>query len=816
MRRIFSRAAGVLLLAALSLSALLPGCAKNTSIGSRTPAPGNTANAVKTNVAMGRYLETSLELPQDDLNPIIAVNADGTLTLYNTVNGKTVCYSSADGSVWKEADVGALGGLSSEEKSPSEIVGASREGGALYVLYRDAEEKPHIVKSENGGALTEIAVEDWAAPAASAQPEGGAKKTPDAAARQKGDAKKTPDASAKQDGAQQTPAATAQPEEDKQFDMGVLLSYPQLISALSGGDVLVGYYNQVIRYDAAGKKLQTYEGTGSIFTVFGNTLFLLSKDQNSIESVDIGTGNIIRSVPVPTGTAQSGFTSYSSEGSILAVDNEGALYLADSKGVHRLAPGGSLWETVVDGELTSMCIPSLHVSDLRLDQKGGYYVTLIDDKGAHLMHYVYSADTPSVPGVELSIYALSNNDTVRQAIGEYQREHPDVKVTFRYGLTEDMGLTQADVVRILNAELLAGKGPDILLLDGLPVESYIQKGVLMDLSAALRPQLDQKTLLQNIVDCYTRDGKIYALPVRIAFPLMLGKQEAVESATTLHGLVEAVVAQSGSRSYLAANTPKGRVAEFFLTSAPAFQKADGTLDTAKLAEFLTDVKTIGDACGDNYAQTQAAGGASGSDADKPKPDELGFQDGGFMGLLALRKGDVQLHMQMLRGFTEYSIPVAIKDKLDNGKFAVMGGQSEGIFVPCGLVGINSASKQRDLAASFVQSLFGDSVQSANLGDGFPINNNAIDKEASQESNGQTTFSVSIVGNDEGTISGGVPSKENLALCAQMLRSLHTPAVTDSVLLEMIQNEYDAFFAGEKTAEQTAAAIAERTQAYLSE
>ncbi len=44
------------------------------------------------------------------------------------------------------------------------------------------------------------------------------------------------------------------------------------------------------------------------------------------------------------------------------------------------------------------------------------------------------------------------------------------------------GVTANDAVKNLNTQLLAGKGPDMILLNGMPADAYIEKGILMDLS----------------------------------------------------------------------------------------------------------------------------------------------------------------------------------------------------------------------------------------------------------------------------------------------------------------------------------------------
>ena len=47
----------------------------------------------------------------------------------------------------------------------------------------------------------------------------------------------------------------------------------------------------------------------------------------------------------------------------------------------------------------------------------------------------------------------------------FRKSHPDVYVKQEIGLSGDYGMTKEDAVRNLNTSLLAGEGPDLLLLD---------------------------------------------------------------------------------------------------------------------------------------------------------------------------------------------------------------------------------------------------------------------------------------------------------------------------------------------------------------
>ena len=52
---------------------------------------------------------------------------------------------------------------------------------------------------------------------------------------------------------------------------------------------------------------------------------------------------------------------------------------------------------------------------------------------------------------------------------------------YKVAMGQDAAGTEQDYIKALNTELLAGTGPDVLVLDGLPIASYIQKGVLAEL-----------------------------------------------------------------------------------------------------------------------------------------------------------------------------------------------------------------------------------------------------------------------------------------------------------------------------------------------
>lgn len=82
----------------------------------------------------------------------------------------------------------------------------------------------------------------------------------------------------------------------------------------------------------------------------------------------------------------------------------------------------------------------------------------------------------------------------------------------------------------LNADIIAGKIPDILLISsGMPVDSYISKGLLADLKPYIEAdeELNINDYMPNIIEAYSVDGKMYRLVPAFMVHTLLAKSSDV-------------------------------------------------------------------------------------------------------------------------------------------------------------------------------------------------------------------------------------------------------------------------------------------------
>ena len=505
----------------------------------------------------------------------------------------------------------------------------------------------------------------------------------------------------------------------------------------------------------------------------------------------------------------------------IATGLDGALYVVNTSGVYRLVPEGTTWERMVDGDLCSLSIPSMSIG-MFVPHGDNEFLTQVreGDKPA-LINYIFSATTPTRPNTELTVAALKNNDTLLQAAGEFRRRYPEVLVTVQTLLEEDSSATTADAVRALNTQLLAGNGPDLLLLDGLPMDSYIEKGVLADMSEWITPII-QGELMPNIAGAFGENGKLYAVPARFNAPTIWGEPEAVAAASDLESLAS-YAESTTDRKLLYDMSMRSLFRYFSSASAPAWLDGSGKLNEVVFAEYLELIKRL--------AHTVPGAAAQEFDISMtPGFTVTGIDTGGA---LDLPFGKASLFSAELDGFQSLMVPngaisalyglvisadvTSIEDSLIPNHVTLLPGQAKGVFIPRCVMGINAAGGQQDLAREFIKTVLGEAVQYSDLQDGFPVNNAAIERNVLRS----ISMGWGVGLNDEETgeliiLEMGWPSPGAFRAVCALFGQLDTPYIPDDTLMEMILDETEGFFGSSLTAREAAASLSARLELYLAE
>ena len=764
--------------------------------------------------AMGRYAEEPLALPETVGRPLYtAMNADGALVYYAYGEGNSVLrYTQpVDGEAVGEP-VAWLNGLLGENDTVSSL--SESPNGRVYAIVSeiaaDGAGKNALYRSTGGQAAEVIDMPDWSGGGnvfvQRGQAGGGAR----ASSAQAGPPTRTGPGQGAPAGPGGGPQGGRGP-----MDIGQM---PQGVTALDDGFLVSYMMGNVVQYDETGQKVREYSagdaamggriggGVGSGTAVFGNTLALADTGAQEILLYDLTTGEKTGVKPFD-GLDGSTYIGLDKDG-----QNRGSLLLGDATGVYRDTDLG--WEMVVDGGLTSLVMPTLSIEGLFDDGTGTYYAFLSGDTltgggGMQLLRFAFDESLPAQPDTTLEVFSLNDSSTVRLAIGAFQRKNPNVRVNLEVGLEDSEAATAGDVVRALHTRLLAGKGPDILILDGLPIQSYIREDVLEDITELAGELGASEGLMRNLTNAYAKDGKVYGLPALFGLPAMVGTKDTLAQFTSLEALVDAVkYSLSHSRPYGAEITPilrapdslydenTGMLMDYYEACAGSFTNADGGLDEAALAAYLTDALALSDAL---KAVTPQA-------TDERR---MGF----FMAvtngrqsvsmdpraIMDVAQGNALSCVQQITGMGP--LMMVFSQLGGDGDMALQSLFGQNQFYPrCG-AGIVSASKQRDLAEEFIAMLLSAEVQDSNLFDGLPVNGASLQKIFDDLKDGMAEMGGTEIG-DMGFI----------ALC----KGLTAPLFTDETVKAAVSARMKSLLDGSMTPEEAAAKIVADTKLYLAE
>lgn len=499
------------------------------------------------------------------------------------------------------------------------------------------------------------------------------------------------------------------------------------------------------------------------------------------------------------------------EDAVLAAGREGIWYLVTDEGIHRIAEDGSMIENVMDGGNGMMGASSAYLRQFAVsgDEMPVFY-GLYTTRGRErkLMQYVYDKTVPSVQEETLSVYSMKEDRTVAQAVYVFQSSHSEVKVDYRFAAGEWEQPT-ADDIRSLNTELLGGSGADVIILDGLPMDSYIEKGILEDLTGLSKKLSKEGVLIDVIGNTAEKNGKVYALPARIRVPVIYGTKDEVNACSSMEKLHE--YAQSHPDVRLFGQTSHDLIGmTLFNMMQDELLDKDGTLNEGKLTQLLEDWLKICEN-GDLKAYEEAAGE---NEREESLWNEL---NSGFCSAQEVLRQSKYVQITELVGLIGCSEAYTMAKKC--------GGTPEslkGLYVPSAIAGVNASSKQKKLAEEFVACLFSEEVQKEDNMSGLSVTEaglKALMEKTKLPENEQSYMAVG--GQDPETGESFMEEftylKEGeMESLAAAVRELKTPFLSERVITDTVLDELEKCYSGKQTAKETAKAICRKADAYLSE
>ena len=528
---------------------------------------------------------------------------------------------------------------------------------------------------------------------------------------------------------------------------------------------------------------------------------------------DLDTGHLV-DLPAPLAEHFGGREFHMSGGfdriRLFPARDSNAFYILESSGLYRYYFGASQMEWVINGALNHMSNLAYGFSTLVELENHRFLISYIGIDGNRLMDYTFSMTAEAVPSDELIVYSLFENGAVRQAISLFQSQNLHLLVQLEVGIeADDEVTTVSDAISALNTRIMAGSGPDVLILNGLPHEAYIANGILLELSEILQELKGEYDFFDNILTSLENNGEIHMVPTAFMALLTAGPEEVLGDMMELADLADLVGRlrqEDADVETILGLHDEDQILRLLIHHVyPRLLAADGTVNEEELREFLANVQGIHEA------------NLRGGEIDIP---ELPYGS-----------------RFMMMATAEPSISMGVMDILDSKQQLSMGAtdnvfgmnmlfsilpevgwqyRMRNVFIPLDVVGINAMGNHLTDSKAFLAHLLSSEVQGSSHFGGIPVNRDGFLPRYEEAGVELGSFGVM---REDGTsmiidISGA--SVEQLDRFVAEIDQLDTPSMVNRIIMDAILSEAVPFLDGQQSLEEAVERILASVNLFLAE
>ena len=406
--------------------------------------------------------------------------------------------------------------------------------------------------------------------------------------------------------------------------------------------------------------------------------------------------------------------------------------------------------------------------------------------------YVDPADVPDRSVLLLAGCYISGD--IMQRVVEFNRSSDQYRIIVQNVEEYDSEEELAAGIEEMTNSVFSGNMPDILVTDGLPVETYAARGLLADIGELIEKdaELSQTDYLQNVFEAYSMDGKLYYVIPCFHVDTMIGASSVVGDRTSWT-FADAV--------QLLETLPEGT----------------NLIPEASRSSFLLTMMTY---CGGSFIDTGAG--------------KCNFQSQNFLDLLEYakslpeeldadsygedywrnyeaqyREGRTLLAGMPISGFEgiDYYVNSIFGEEVSYIGFPMEDGSGSYIKAEEAYA-ISAHSDHIEGAWEFLRYYLTDDYQSG-LRRGLPVQEKIFLENSGSALSGSQNYCI-----DSEFAAPEPMTEKQLEKLVTFLLSVNRRYFENEEIIDIVSEETEAFFAGDKTAEETAKVIQNRVQIYL--
>ena len=603
------------------------------------------------------------------------------------------------------------------------------------------------------------------------------------------------------------------------------------ISHVKDGD---SYYllttDGLSKFDSNGKLTAQYDESNSRDFAVADKVYLLA-DQKMVE-LDSDLNVISESSGLYDNlkedideTIAKEDSTYSNGKKILRADSENNLYILTDR---------ALYQKQVDSKAITMVLDDTDGYEnstntvLQVMQCGDRYIT-IDSEHNVSVYAVNDGTVKVVEKQEITLWSLRYGPFVEQAVDTFNNISNSITVKYEYGVSDDNGVTIKDAVNALNTELLAGKGPDVILTDGLNINSYIDNGAFLDL-AELETEIQNKysNCLNKVMDTYRVGDKVYAIPARMTFQAVIEPDDISGSLNYISDFQDYIDNSEPTKVGNDLDIYDWTILfeDFYPQYVNDFIK-DEKFDTDTFKTFLEELHTLWKTLESRTSQESF---------DKWESDKIEWEgrerqfSWRFVPLVDYEYSGQSIAVGSIEATETIKAAYGYRIDKDDGThyikddhtFRALVHNGNTLYTPIETFAINSNTEKADAAKTFIMKQFDKELQFLYVGDpyytmGLPVN---LDDWEYEEY--VLTEGGKYVSGSPGTYGGyatgydSMLEDDDLIKCFEILKGLDTPVNDDIQVRNIIEEGIDDYMNDKKSLDDTVKDIDNQLGIYFSE
>ncbi|MBE1441034.1 ABC transporter substrate-binding protein [Paenibacillus sp. OAS669] len=381
----------------------------------------------------------------------------------------------------------------------------------------------------------------------------------------------------------------------------------------------------------------------------------------------------------------------------------------------------------------------------------------------------------------------------------FEQKHPDIDLQIQVYKQGEAEWAEGDFekyIKTTNSAILSGTGADIFDLSSLPVSKYVDKKLLLDMNG-MPDKLNKSDLHMNILDALKINGGLYTIPTSFYAGVFVGNGDLLDKTIKVDDKSWTWEQfEEVSRKFMQQSNGKGdRYAlanyapEHFLNILVENNSTDFIDPATRKAKFdsplfVQNMKRIKKMYDDRIMTANKA--------------QIGNQL--FYSTYLLSPLDVAE-----TAYRFYPNPKLLQRPHPQGH------KDGSTFLVRNQLGIRAHSAVKEEAQQFIAFLLSEEAQSLPNREGFSMLKSVNDKQ---------------IGDVQKQAAGGsykLPSGESVKTSEkpfvelkQLINTANRFAKTDNKVLDIVKEESQSFFSGQKTAEDAAKLIQNRATTYLNE